>query len=271
MRAIYQTSGRAREYSFLAANLYKGCPHGCGYCYVPDILHVEKEDFRSDAWNRPRDGILEQLEKDAKVHAGTNIRILLCFACDPYPADRDAFTTRKAIEIFNQYDIPFTILTKGGLVAARDFDLYKFSDAFSVTLTTTDEDERKIIEPGASAVADRIETLKEAHGREIFTWVSIEPAFDADRAVRIIEKTHKFTDHYKIGWLNHCKAKDIGIKTEKISYYEMGNRIIDALERHGKTFWIKREFAQMISSRAWKQTDTRCRIITDRKVMANTI
>lgn len=35
MHIIYKTTGRAREYSELAVNLYQGCAHACAYCYAP--------------------------------------------------------------------------------------------------------------------------------------------------------------------------------------------------------------------------------------------
>lgn len=40
IQTIYEPSGKAREYSPLALNLYKGCDHGCNYCYVPDMKHA---------------------------------------------------------------------------------------------------------------------------------------------------------------------------------------------------------------------------------------
>ena len=38
MPAIYIPSGKAREYSPYACNLYLGCSHACEYCYTPDAL-----------------------------------------------------------------------------------------------------------------------------------------------------------------------------------------------------------------------------------------
>ena len=44
---IYEPKGRAREYSPLAANLYRGCGHGCIYCYAPAVTFTAREVFRS--------------------------------------------------------------------------------------------------------------------------------------------------------------------------------------------------------------------------------
>ena len=80
---IYEPTGRALEYSLLAANLYRGCPHGCRYCYAPGALHVSREAFHGAACPRP--GMLEALQHDARKISGDQRRILLCFTCDPYP------------------------------------------------------------------------------------------------------------------------------------------------------------------------------------------
>ena len=42
---IYETRGRAREYCELAANLYRGCSHGCIYCYAPSATYKTRENF----------------------------------------------------------------------------------------------------------------------------------------------------------------------------------------------------------------------------------
>jgi DNA repair photolyase len=38
MTIIYEPTGKAREYSPLAANLYSGCDHNCDFCFVPSIM-----------------------------------------------------------------------------------------------------------------------------------------------------------------------------------------------------------------------------------------
>ena len=98
--------------------------------------------------------------------------------------------------------------------------------------------------------------------------VGIEPAFDAGRALDIIEKTSPYADHYKIGWLNYHRPGELGIETRFTTYREMGLCIINLLEGLGKTFWIKEDFAKKISSAVWTQTDARNAGIKQRRVSA---
>ena len=80
---IYEPRGKAREYSQLAANLYRGCGHRCVYCYAPDSTHATKKDFHIP---KPRENVLEKLILDSKElqRERSTALVLLCFTCDPY-------------------------------------------------------------------------------------------------------------------------------------------------------------------------------------------
>ena len=55
---IYAPSGQAGEYAPLAINPYRGCGHGCAYCYVPHVIKMPRKDF--DAGATPRPNFLNQ-------------------------------------------------------------------------------------------------------------------------------------------------------------------------------------------------------------------
>ena len=120
--------------------------------------------------------------------------------------DEDSYV-RKVLKIFRKYDHPFMILTKGGTKAVGDFDLYGPDDWFGVTLTCDNDADSLKNEPGAALWADRIAALKEAHDRGIHTWVSCEPVLDRDQTLHLIELTHEFVDHFRVGKLNHYTAE----------------------------------------------------------------
>lgn len=61
---IYEPKGRAREYSPLALNYYKGCTHGCRYCYVPNMIGRFNSSYNHAEVNA--DVSFEKIEKSAK-------------------------------------------------------------------------------------------------------------------------------------------------------------------------------------------------------------
>lgn len=206
---IYVPAGRALEYSAYACNLYTGCTHGCTYCYARKMAY---RFGRKSEWDnpKPRDGIMKALEKDgSKLMAqGIVASVLLCFTCDPYGdlADGHSFLTRSALELLRSYNQNFTILTKAGQIACRDFELYREGDKFGATLTL--HTGWKKYEPNAAPYQERVENLREAHRRCISTFVSMEPLLDTQQALEIIESTAEYVDFYKLGTLNHAGKKD---------------------------------------------------------------
>jgi len=218
---IYQPKGRAGEYAQLAVNLYRGCTHGCVYCYAPQVLHMDKAAFHAECVERP--GILDKLRHDAKLLAGSTEPVLLCFSCDPYQPGEHA--TRAALSILCEFDVTFTELSTGA-PADRDFGLYGPRDSFGMTLTLYDDAESLEWEYGTAVPSWRRILLALAHERGIRTWVSLEPVIDPAQTLKLIDMTHTYVDHYKVGKLNyHPHAATIDWPkflrdvTAKLDYY----------------------------------------------------
>jgi len=208
VKPIYEPKGRAWEYAPLACNLWLTCSHGCKYCYVPPTIHKSREDFHIVA--PPRQGVLEALRKQVAEFSGDPRSVLLCFTCDPYQPHEDGFT-RKAIEIFVENDVAFTVLTKGGSRALRDLDLLaEGRGTMAVSSCWMDDDLRRQWEPGASPAGERLWPIKVAHKRGIPTWLSVEPVIEPEQALELIEYAHPFCNEIRVGKLNyHPHAKTI--------------------------------------------------------------
>lgn len=235
MRVIYTPAGRAREYSALALNLYSGCSHGCKYCYVPNFCKIDRNEFHSK--QRERD-ILRKLEADCKELRCSEERVLLCFTCDPYQKLNDEIgLTRKVLELFNFYNIPFQILTKAGHRAEADFDLYKKRDAFATTLTFLNEQKSLYYEPEAALPMDRISTIKKAKELGINTWVSFEPVLNDNEVFKLLDQTYKFVDLYKVGKISNFKTDKV------IDWHYFANEIVKRLKYYKKDYYIKRDLA----------------------------
>ncbi len=231
-RVIYQPRGAALEYSPLAANLYKGCPHRCKYCYAPNCLRRNREEY-GQAYG-PREKVLDKIQRDLidMKAERDNRKVLFCFTCDPYPGEYDDNVyTQHALELFKAYNQPFQLLTKGGMKAARDFHLYKKTDDFAVTLTLLDEAQSLEWEPGAAVPKERIASLRKAKEKGIKTWVSFEPVLDPEQVYKLYELTEGFVDLYKIGKLNHYK--------NDTDWRAFGLAMIEKCERDGKEYIIK--------------------------------
>ena len=267
MSIIYETSGRAREYFELAANLYSGCEHACLYCYGADVTRKDPKEFFRRAVPRkannqvirdirgPVEPILAQLELDAfRLARIYEIRhILLSFVTDPYqPAEVDFQLTRRAIKILHKNGLVVAILTKGGLRATRDFDILTRADLFGVTLTFQDTAEgqrcSRSWEPGAALPGERIASLKEAHERGIPTWVSLEPVIDPAESLALIEATAPFVDVFKVGMLNYSNKLPWGLKDQvrRIDWKNFARNAVLLLDRLGVNYYIKKDLARHI-------------------------
>lgn len=239
LKVIYQPQGRAREYSEYAVNLYTGCIHKCSYCYVPRKIFPNIKNFHENVI--PRRNILQNLLEDcyylSRIEKRKISNVLLCFTCDPYQQDKNLIT-REALKILKEYSIPFTILTKGGVRAVVDFDLYSSQDFFGVTLTCVNNSLLQKYEPFAESFESRLEALKEAKRLKIQTWVSLEPVLSISETIKAIQLSVEYVDCFKIGKLNYYK--------DNINWQKELRRIIELLKELKKDFYIKKELQQYI-------------------------
>lgn len=239
-RYIYAPGGAAGEYAPLATNPYRGCGHGCSYCYAPATIKMKRSEF--DAGAIPRKDFLDQLRKDAGKyqHAGIREQVLLSFTCDVYHPGDTALTSRT-IEILQEHGLAFTVLTKGGTRALRDLNLYRADrDAFASTLTSLDEALSRKWEPHAAPPQDRVQALKEFNARGIFTWVSLEPTLDVESSLEIVKATHGFVDLYKIGRVNYNAL------TRTTDWQAYTLRMIELCSRLGAAHYIKKDLAPFL-------------------------
>jgi DNA repair photolyase len=243
MKVIYEPKGRAKEYAELAVNLYNGCSHACEYCYAPQVMHKKREDFFGNP--SPRKDIFPKLVKDVEEMARNKDKreVLMCFSCDPYQQiDTQYQFTRRAIILFNENNIQYSILTKGGKRSERDFDLIAEHPElcrYGVTLTCgLDEDSLKW-EHFAAPTSERIDTLKKAHALGIPTWASFEPVLSPEDACHLISQTCGFVDEYRIGKLNYHPL------SKKIDWKKARDGIVSICEICGVNYTLKNDLVRL--------------------------
>jgi len=241
MSIIYEPKGKALEYAPLAANLYNGCEHACVYCYVPPVLRKNCEEFHVKI--KPRENILEKLSKDAEKLNGDDRTILLSFTHDPYqPIEMELQITRQAIKKLMENELRFTILTKGGTRAVRDFDLLEnyAKCSFGTTIVFLDQNMASEWEPNAPVIADRIEAIRIAHEKGIQTWVSLEPVIDVDQAFQVIAFLHRWVDFWRIGKINYYPQLEA-----QIDWIDFREKVRELMEAVGGNYYLKKSLTEL--------------------------
>lgn len=205
---FYQSRGPAAEYAgnIWSLNLYKGCSHACGYCYVPGVLRISRDDW-NDLEPTPRVD-LAQVERGARrlaqLHPDT--MVFLSFTSDPYqPVEEEQQVTRQVLEILSANGLAVRILTKAGKLPLRDFDILARDkrNEIGITLTTTYSALADSWEPGADSPIHRVDLLRQAREAGLRTWISFEPVLWPSETLASIEFAGEFADKVYVGKLNH--------------------------------------------------------------------
>ncbi len=151
------------------ANFYRGCCHGCVYCYVPSLIHDERDwgSFVDAKVNSPEVLAMELRQVQKNV-------VFLSSATDPYQAPEARYgITRRCLQVLLKREFPVSILTRSPLVL-RDMDLLKKFDWVRVGLSISTVPDR-FYEPGVSPLERRIDVLQRLSSAGIRTWVSLAP------------------------------------------------------------------------------------------------
>ena len=158
-----------------SVNPYVGCQHGCRYCYAE---FMKKYTGHTEAW-----GTFVDVKENAPQLLDRQLRkarmglVTLSSVCDPYqPVEKAYEITRRCLEVLLRYSFPCSVLTKSPLVL-RDMDLLTQLEHGEVglTVTTDDEDIRRIFEPHAPLIDQRIDALEQLHKHGVKTYAFIGP------------------------------------------------------------------------------------------------
>ncbi len=163
-------------------NPYRGCEHGCSYCYArPSHAYVNLSpglDFETRLFakvNAPellRGELSKPGYRCAVISLGANT--------DPYqPIEREYRITRQILEVLAECEHPVGIVTKNALVE-RDIDLLapmarKNLATVFISLNNLDHDLARRLEPRCSAPARRLEAMRRLSAAGIPTGVIVAP------------------------------------------------------------------------------------------------
>jgi DNA repair photolyase len=148
-------------------NPYRGCEHGCTYCYArPAHAYMGLSpglDFETKLFFKPHADVLLERElsnsryRPEVIHIGGNT--------DPYqPQERTLRVTRSVIEVLSRFGHPFSVISKSALIL-RDLDLLapmaeRNLVRAAISITTLDRKLSRSMEPRAATPEKRLEAVR---------------------------------------------------------------------------------------------------------------
>ncbi len=185
-------------------NPYIGCQHGCTYCYARFMKRVTGH---REPWGEFVDVKINAAELlRAEVRKKKRGRVWVSGVCDPYqPLEEKYGLTRQCLEILARNGWEATIQTRSPLVL-RDIEVIRRGEGFEagLSVTTADDGVRKLFEPGAPPIGDRIRALEELRGAGIRTYAMIAPLLPG--AEGLAEQLAGKVDHVLIDRMNYAYA-----------------------------------------------------------------
>jgi DNA repair photolyase len=163
-------------------NPYRGCEHGCIYCYARPshcyLGHSAGLDFETKLYAKPNAAAL--LERELKKPSYKPSTIAIGGNTDPYqPIERERRITRAILEVMAKTNHPVGLITKSALVA-RDIDILapmaeKNLARVAVSITTLDRKVARAMEPRAATPPRRLETVRRLSQAGIPVTVMVAP------------------------------------------------------------------------------------------------
>lgn len=183
-------------------NPYQGCEHGCIYCYARGSHEYygysagrdfeEKVLFKKNA--------AQLLEATFQKKSWQPDLIVLSGNTDCYqPAERKFEITRQLLQVCLKYRHPVGIITKNSLIL-RDLDILRKLNEMNLlritlSITTLNEDVRRVMEPRTASVLQRLKTLKTLSENGMQVNVNMAPIIPALTSHEIFDLVKTVGEH----------------------------------------------------------------------------
>jgi DNA repair photolyase len=193
------TRNRSPDIPFTQSiNPYRGCEHGCIYCYArpshafinlsPGLDFETQLFFKADAEALLTRELAARNYRCSPISLGANT--------DPYqPIEKQYRVTRAILELLSRIDHPATIVTKGAALIERDLELLTAMAerrliAVFVSITTLDPGLKRKLEPRAASPAARLGAVRRLSAAGVPVGVMVAPVIPVltdHEAERILE------------------------------------------------------------------------------------
>lgn len=158
---------------------YRGCEHGCAYCYLAGMRPIQAgADAFADVFIQKN--LLEKLEEELSQRTKQTI-VHVGGLTDCYqPAEKIHALMPEILKLLLRYRVPMTLCTQSTLLL-RDYDLIDALSRetyveISTSVTTLDESLQRKLEPHSAPAADRLDMLQALRQTGAATGLQIAPA-----------------------------------------------------------------------------------------------
>ncbi|MFG5775652.1 PA0069 family radical SAM protein [Comamonas sp. J-3] len=199
-RSAIQRNDSPDIYFDHSVNPYRGCEHGCIYCYARpyhSYLNLSPGlDFETKLFAKTN--IAEVLRREISHPRYQRASLNIGSATDCYqPIERELCLTRQVIEVLGEAGHPFSLITKSSTVE-RDIDLIAAAAqeqgaAVYITITSLDAELTRRLEPRAAAPYRRLRTIERLVTAGIPVGVSVAPhiPFLTDDMEQVLESARQ--------------------------------------------------------------------------------
>jgi len=181
-------------------NIYRGCEHGCKYCYaIYSHAYLNDTNYFDTVYYKKN--ILEALERELSSPKWKHDVINIGGVTDSYqPIESTLKLMPEILKLMIKYKNPIIISTKSTLIL-RDYDLLQqLAEVASVniafTITTMDEAIRRQIEPNAAPSIERFRVLKEFRKTKAILGVHMMPVIPM-----LTDSQHNLNEIYRLSKL----------------------------------------------------------------------
>jgi len=187
-------------------NPYRGCQHNCAYCYVPNVLRIDRTEWGKFVYAKSNipNVLSDEIRKKKPGIVGIST------VTDPYqPVEKKYKLTRYCLEQLLKYDFPLSIQTKSDLIL-RDQDIIsKFSKVeLMMSIGTLNDQEREKLEPYSSSIQNRLNVLKKYSDIGVDTSVFFGPIYPTIKKSDILT----IVDTFKISGVKEIMIDKFNLK-----------------------------------------------------------
>ncbi|WP_297771590.1 PA0069 family radical SAM protein [uncultured Roseovarius sp.] len=252
-------------------NPYRGCEHGCVYCFArPSHAYLGLSpglDFETRLIARPE--APARLEAELRARSYRVAPIAIGTNTDPYqPVEREFAITRRCLEVLSRFNHPVAVVTKGTLIE-RDLDILSDMAArglakVGISVTTLDDRLARLLEPRAPSPTRRLAVIRRLSAAGVPVRVMVSPVIPglSDHEIEAILEAAKDAGAGAASWIMLRLPREVsGLFREwlAIHYPDRAGRVMNRLrEMHGgkdySADWHRRMrgegvFARMIARR----------------------